>query len=169
MFMAAVLTAATYLALEQAMLSKIRSDIKAALGDDYAIIALHMEGKDYDRPSLWPMLKSAFLYETNITGEYTPEGSGGFTGKHHYLALLISDNKVITFCDWSFRSWALVFDGYEKQPYDLIENLSESDQRLYSYEAANLVKRNGLFYNDQILNNEKISFYYRPVKEAAMH
>ena len=43
--MAAVLTAATYLALEQAMLSKIRSDIKAALGDDYAIIALHMEDK----------------------------------------------------------------------------------------------------------------------------
>ena len=61
MHMAAVLTVATYLALEQAMLSKIRSDIKATLGDDYAIIALHMEGNDYDRPSLWRCLDGPYI------------------------------------------------------------------------------------------------------------
>ena len=100
---AAFFAVVSYLGAERAMLGKMRSDIEASVGQDYAILALHMGGNDFERPSLWEMLKLVFLYETNLTGEYSPQGSGGYTGKKHYLALLISDNNEITFCEWSFR------------------------------------------------------------------
>lgn len=163
--MAAVLTAATYLALEQAMLSKIRSDIKATLGDDYAIIALHMEGNDHDRPSLWRMLRRALIYEANFDGEYTPQGSGGFTGKKHHLALLISDHKKISFCEWSFRNWSLVINEYGTPECAIIENLSETDQKLYRHDVGGLRIQRGLNYRNSLFNHEKIRWYNRPVKE----
>lgn len=63
LFLAAVLAAVSYLGVERAMLSKIRGDIEASLGNDYAIIALHMEGEDFEHPSLWRMLRQALIYE----------------------------------------------------------------------------------------------------------
>ena len=148
------------------MLGKMRSDIEASVGQDYAILALHMGGNDSERPSLWEMLKIVFLYETNLTGEYSPQGSGGYTGKKHYLALLISDNNEITFCEWSFRNWGLVFDQEETMPWDVIEHLPEADQPLYRYNDAELEKRSGLRCINTHFNDERIRFYYRKVKES---
>ena len=148
------------------MLIKIKGNIEESLGNDYAIIALHMEGKDFDQPSLWRMLRQAFLYETNITGLYTPQGSGGFTGKKHYLALLISDNEKISFGKWSFRNWDLVINQYGISNYDIIDNLSVVDQKLYKYEQSEIDVNQGLNYNFRVLNDDQISFYYRRVKEG---
>ena len=163
---AAFFAVVSYLGAERAMLGKIRSDIQASVGQDYAILALHMGGNDFKRPSLWEMLKLVFLYETNLTGEYSPQGSGGYTGKKHYLALLISDNNEITFCEWSFRNWGLVFDQEETRPWDVIDLLSEADQPLYRYNDAELEKRGGLKCINTHFNDEQIRFYYRKVKEG---
>jgi len=165
LFLAAVLVAVSYLGVERAMVSKIRGDIEASLGNDYAIIALHMEGEDFEHPSLWRMLRQALIYEANFNGEYTPQGSGGFTGKKHHLALLISDHKKISFGEWSFRNWSLVINEYGISEYDIIENLSEADQKLYRHDEGGLRIRGGLNYRNSMFNHEKMSFYYRPVKE----
>ena len=165
LFLAAVLVAVSYLGVERAMVSKIRGDIEASLGNDYAIIALHMEGEDFEHPSLWRMLRQALIYEANFNGEYTPQGSGGFTGKKHHLALLISDHKKISFGEWSFRNWSLVINEYGISEYDIIENLSEADQKLYRHDEGGLRIRGGLNYRNSMFNHEEIRWYYRPVKE----
>ena len=165
LLLAAVLAAVFYLGMERAMLSKIRGDIEASLGNDYAIIALHMEGKDFEHPSLWRMLGRAFIYEANFNGEYTPQGSGGFTGKKHHLALLISDHEKISFGEWSFRNWGLVIDGYGSYDCDIIANLPEADKKFYTYGEGGLRIRGGLNYRNSMFNHEKIRWYYRPVKE----
>ena len=165
LFLAAVLAAVFYLGAERAMISKIRGDIEASLGNDYAIIALHMGGEDFEHPSLWRMLRQAFIYEANFDGEYTPQGSGGFTGKKHHLALLISDHEKISFGEWSFRDWSLVINEYGISEYDIIENLSEADQKLYRHDEGGLRIRAGLNYRNSMFNHEEIRWYYRPVKE----
>jgi hypothetical protein len=165
LFLVAVLAAVFYLGAERAMISKIRGDIEASLGNDYAIIALHMGGEDFEHPSLWRMLRQAFIYEANFDGEYTPQGSGGFTGKKHHLALLISDHKKISFGEWSFRNWSLVINEYGISEYDIIENLSDADQKLYRHDEGGLRIRVGLIYRNSMFNHEKIRWYYRPVKE----
>jgi hypothetical protein len=166
--LAAVLAAVFYLGAEQAMISKIRGDIEASLGNDYAIIALHMEGEDFDHPSLWRMLRQALIYEANFDGEYTPQGSGGITGKKHYLALNISDNEKIFFCEWSFRNWGLVFQDHENLITDcyIIENLPEADKKFYRYGEGVLRIRGGLIYSKSVFNHKKTRWYHRPVKEA---
>ena len=165
LFLAAVLAAVFYLGAEQAMISKIKADIEASLGNDYAIIALHMGGEDFEHPSLWRMLRQALIYEVNLNGEYTPQGSGGFTGKKHHLALLISDHNKISFGEWSFRNWSLVINEYGISEYDIIENLSEADQKLYRHDEGGLRIRGGLNYRNSMFNHEEIRWYYRPVKE----
>ena len=168
LLLAAVLAAVVYLGAERAMLSKIRSDIEASLGEDYAIIALHMEGEDFEHPSLWRMLRRALIYEANLNGDYTPQGSGGFTGKKHHLALNISDNEKIFFCEWSFRNWGLVFQGHEHLITDcyIIENLPEADKKFYRYGEGGLRIRGGLIYRNSMFNHEEVRWYGRPVKEA---
>ena len=168
LLLAALLAAVFYLGVERAMISKIRSDIEASLGNDYAIIALHMEGEDFEHPSLWRMLRRALIYEANLSGEYTPQGSGGFTGKKHHLALNISDNEKIYFCEWSFRNWGLVFQEHENLITDcyIIKNLPE--QKLYRHDAGGLRIRGGLNYRNSMFNHEEIRWYHRPIKEAEM-
>ena len=166
LLLAALLAAVFYLGVERAMISKIRSDIEASLGNDYAIIALHMEGEDFEHPSLWRMLRRALIYEANLSGEYTPQGSGGFTGKKHHLALNISDNEKIYFCEWSFRNWGLVIDGYGSTDCDIIANLPEADKKFYRYGEGGLRIRGGLIYSNSVFNHKKTRWYHRPVKEA---
>lgn len=116
-----------YLCAERLLLNTIKNDIEGMIGEDYAIIALHTEGEDHHRPSLWRMLRQAIWYELNINGVFTPQGSGGFTGKKHYLALLISNNEKIIFCDWSFRNWGINFESWKTRENDIIKNLTQSD------------------------------------------
>jgi hypothetical protein len=112
------------------------------------------------------MLKRALIYELNINGNYSPSGSGGYTGKNHHLAILISDNKQISFAEWSFRKLGLVFEESELQPWDIIDNLSDSEKDLYRYEKDDLRMIDGLNYNHKMLNDDKIRFYYRRVREG---
>lgn len=70
------------------------------------------------------------------------------------------------FAEWSFRRWGLVFG--ELMSHDLIENLSEADQDLYSYDSSDLEQRHGLIYKDSTLNDDDIRFYYRPSNEKNM-
>ena len=167
LLLAAVLAAVFYLGAERAMISKIRSDIEASLGNDYAIIALHMEGEDFEHPSLWRMLRRALIYEANLSGEYTPQGSGGFTGKKHHLALNISDNEKIYFCEWSFRNWGLVFMDHENSITEchIIDNLPEADKKFYRYGMGGLRIRGGLIYRNTLFNHKKTRWYHRPLKE----
>ena len=167
LLLAALLAAVFYLGVERAMISKIRSDIEASLGNDYAIIALHMEGEDFEHPSLWRMLRRALIYEANLSGEYTPQGSGGFTGKKHHLALNISDNEKIYFCEWSFRNWGLVFQDHENLITDcyIIDNLPEADKKFYRYGESGLRIRGGLIYRNTLFNHKKTRWYHRPLKE----
>lgn len=141
------------------IISKIKKDIESHIGEKYAILALHSGGENYKSPSIWQLLKLVFLYETNITGEYAPMGSSGLTGKKHYLAILITDNTQIYFAEWSFRKWGLVFA--ELRPWDIIKNLPEADQDLYSFKTSDLEQRHGLFYKGIALNDDDIRFYYR--------
>ena len=154
-----------YLGAERLLLSTIKNGIEETIGEDYAIIALHTEGKNHHRPSLWRMLRQAIWYELNINGEFTPQGSGGFTGKKHYLALLISDNEKIFFCDWSFRNWGINFESWKTRKDDIIKNLTQSDQILYSYKVSDTEIRNGLKYNPKILNDDRLRFYWRSTEE----
>ena len=165
LLLAAVLAALFFLGAERAMISKIRSDIEASLGNDYAIIALPMEGEDFEHPSLWRMLRRALIYEANLSGEYTPQGSGGFTGKKHHLALNISDNEKIYFCEWSFRNWGLVIDGYGSTDCDIIANLPEADKKFYRHGEGGLRIRGGLIYRNTMFNHKKTRWYHRPLKE----
>ena len=152
-----------YLLAEKVWIGKIKDDIESTLGSDYAIIALHVAGEDSHRPNLLRMLKKALIYELNINGEYTPTGSGGFTGKKHHLAILISDNQRILFGEWSFRNVGLIFNDTFSY-CDFIENLSAIDQELHSFDAEGINNREGLNYKDEVLNDEEISFYYRTMK-----
>ena len=145
---------------EKFLILKIKDDIESVLGNDYAIIALHVAGEDSHRPNFWRMLKKALIYELNINGEYTPTGSGGFTGKNHHLAILISNNNEIIFGEWSFRNWSLILDDTFNS-WDLIENLSDFDQKLHSFASEDINNRGGLNYKDEVLNDEEIFFYYR--------
>jgi uncharacterized SAM-binding protein YcdF (DUF218 family) len=148
---------------EKFLISKIKDDIESVLGNDYAIIALHVAGEDSHRPNLFRMLKKALIYEININGYYSPTGSGGFTGKNHHLAILMTNNSEIIFGEWSFRNWSLILDDTFNS-WDLIENLSDSDQKLHSFAATDINNRGGLNYKDEVLNDAEISFYYRTMK-----
>lgn len=152
-----------YMLVEKVWIGKIKDDIESILGSDYAIIALHIAGEDSHRPNLFRMLKQALIYEMNINGEYTSTGSGGFTGKKHHLAILISDNQRILFGEWSFRYAGLIFNDTFSS-CDYIENLSATDQNLHSFDAEDITKREGLNYKDGVLNDNKIRFYYRSTK-----
>ena len=153
-----------YLLAEKVLMGKIKDDIESSLGNDYAIIALHVAGENSHRPALWRMLKKALIYELNINDEYSPMGSGRYTGKKHHLAILISNNEQIIFAEWSFRSFGLVFQASEYIPYDVIKNLPESDQKIHSFVVEDIKNREGLNYKDEVLNDEQISFYYRAMK-----
>ena len=153
----------SYVVVEKLLILKIKDDIESSLGSDYAIIALHVAGEDSHRPNLFRMLKKALIYEININGYYSPTGSGGFTGKNHHLAILMTNNSEIIFGEWSFRKWNLILDD-SFLSWDLIENLSDSDQKLYSFTAEDIKKREGLNYKDEVLNDEEISFYYGTMK-----
>lgn len=155
-----ILLSLVYISAERMLISKIKNDIESSFGNEYAVIALHVAGENSQKPSLWRMLKKAMIYELNINGEYTPTGSGGYTGKKHHLAILITNNQEITFGEWSFRNWSLILSDYSSS-WDIIENLSESDQELYSYEREDINKRGGISYKDRVLNDNEISFYYR--------
>ena len=155
----------SYAVAEKFLILKIKDDIESALGNDYAIIALHVAGKDSHRPNLFRMLKKALIYELNINGEYSPQGTGRYTGKKHHLAILISNNRKIIFGEWSFRKWSLILDD-SFLSWDLIENLSDSDQKLHSFAATDIKNREGLNYKDEVLNNDEISFYYRTMKPS---
>jgi hypothetical protein len=158
----------SYTVAEKFLIWKIKDDIESALGNDYAIIALHVAGEDSHRPNLFRMLKKALIYELNINGEYSPQGTGRYTGKKHHLAILISNNSEIIFGEWSFRNWSLIFyDSFFYDSFiswDLIENLSDSDQQLYSFDAEDIKNREGLNYKDEVLNDKGINFYYRTMK-----
>ena len=160
-----ILAIVSNIVVEKFLILKIKDDIDSALGNDYAIIALHVAGEDSLRPNLRKMLKKALIYELNINGEYTPTGSGGFTGKNHHLAILMSNNNEIIFGEWSFRNWGLNLDDTFNS-WDLIENLSDSDQKLHSFAAEDIKNREGLNYKDEVLNDEEISFYYRTMKSG---
>lgn len=152
-----------YLVTEKLWISKIKDDIESSLGTNYAILALHVAGENSHRPNLFSMLKKALIYEVNINGEYTPKGSGGYTGKRHHLAVLISDNEKIFMAEWSFRKVGLIL-GDSFAPWDFIENLPEDDKRLYTFDSADINNREGLNYKDTVLNDEEVSFYYRSTK-----
>ena len=158
-----IIAIVSYTVAEKFLIFKIKDDIESALGNDYAIIALHVAGEDSHRPNLWKMLKKAIIYELNINGEYSPQGTGRYTGKKHHLAILISNNSEIIFGEWSFRKWSLILDD-RFLSWDLIENLSDSDQKLHSFTAEDIKNLEGLNYKDEVLNDEEISFYYRTMK-----
>ena len=165
-FISAILMYICFIGAELLLIKKIKDDIEKYFNKEYAIIALHVAGENAVKPSFWRMLKRALIYELNINGSYSPSGSGGYTGKNHHLAILISDNKQISFAEWSFRKWGLVFEESELQPWDIIDNLSDSEKDLYRYEKSELRMKNGLNYNHKMLNDDKIRFYYRRVREG---
>ena len=161
-----ILAIVSNIVAEKFLILKIKGDIESSLGNNYAIIALHVAGEDSHRPNLWKMLKKAIIYELNINGEYTPYR--GYTGKKHHLAILISNNNEIIFGEWSFRKWSLILDD-SFLSWDLIENLSDSDQKLHSFVSEDIKNREGLNYKDEVLNDEEISFYYRTMKPGIPH
>jgi len=151
--------------LQTAVDYKIKRDIECHVGDKYAILALHSGGKNFESPSVWQLMKLFFLYKTNITKDYRPSGSGGFTGKNHYIAILITDNIQIHFAEWSFRNLGLVFG--DLMPHDKIENLSDADQDLYCFKSSDLEQRRGLIYKASTLNDDGIRFYWRQTNKGA--
>ena len=153
-----------YLVAEKLLIGKIKNDIESSLGTNYAILALHVAGENSHRPILWKMLKKAIIYELNVNGEYSPKGTGRYTGKRHHLAILISNNEKIFMAEWSFRSLGLILGDFFA-PWDFIENLPEDDKRMYTFDLADIKNREGLNYKDTVLNDdEKVSFYYRHTK-----
>jgi hypothetical protein len=147
-----------YFSVEQAVLIKMRSDLKYVYGDDYAILRLHMGGETFAEPSLWRMLE--LVYDYNFTDGYEPQGSGHFTGKKYYLTLLVSDNKSIRSCNWSFRMFKLDFDTYEAA-WDIIDNLPERTADLYRFTESSRVRRCGLWCCGENFNHCDTHFYYR--------
>lgn len=152
-----------YLVAEKLLIGKIKNDIESSLGNNYAILALHAGGENSHRPNLLKMLIKAITYELNINGDYSPLGSGGYTGKNHHLAILISNNEKIFMAEWSFRRLSLILGDFFA-PWDFIENLPEEDKNLYTFDLADINNREGLNYKDTVLNDEEVSFYYRPTK-----
>ena len=150
-----------YIAVEQVMMFNIRKSLEQQYGENYAILRLHMGGRSAEKPSLFRMLM--LVYEYNFTGRYQPEGSGGFTGKKCYLTLLVSNNKIIQSCGWSFRMFKLDFDA-ATNPWDIIDNLSEDDAVLYGFTERSREKRSGLWFSKDNLNSQKVFFYYREFK-----
>ena len=52
--------------------------------------------------------------------------------------------------------------------YDIIENLSAADQKLYRHDEGGLRIRGGINYRNSMFNHEEVRWYGRPVKEAEM-
>ena len=164
-----VVLGVAYFGIEKAIVAKMRSNLDSIYGDNYAILALHMGGKNFSKPSLWQML--TLIHEYNFTDGYEPQGSGHFTGKQYYLTILISNNEVISDCNWSFRMFKLdfgYFDPYAnvadvKIPWDIIDNLPDSTASFYRFKESGRVKRNGMWFVDEYFNSESISFYHRAV------
>ena len=152
-----------YIAVEQVMMFNIRKGLEQQYGDNYAILSLHMGGRAAEKPSLFRMLM--LVYEYNFTDQFRPEGSGGFTGKKYYLTLLVSNNRIVQSCNWSFRMFKLDFDT-ATNAWDTIDNLSEKDAVLYGFTERSREKRLGLWFSSDKLNNEKFSYYYRELKSS---
>ena len=152
----------SYITTEQLMLSQIRSDLKSVYGDDYTILALHMDGDSYKSPSLLKMLGTVYKYK--FSNDYEPEGTGGITGKSNYLILLVSDNKTLRTFNWSFKLWKLDYENYTACEWDIIDNLPLPTRKIYQFNSAHRIKRNGVWFVEDI-NNEDIRFYYREINE----
>jgi len=153
-----IILVASYVLAAWIMNRKIRNDIREEHGDDYAIIALHMGGRPYAKPSLWRMLN--VVYDYSHEEKYPPQGTGRYTGKQYYLTMLVSDNDCVRDCYWSFREFGMVFHD-TIVPWDIIENLPEETAHLYSYTKESRVRHNGLWYSEEHLNHPNINFYYR--------
>jgi len=161
----AILLIATYIGVEQAILARIRYDLKRMHDDDYAIIRLHMGGEPMAMPSLLRMLKLFLAYE--YSGDYEPQGSGGFTGKKNYLLMMVSNNKVVYNYKWSFRLFRL--DRDDPAPWDIIANLPEGTRTLYAFSTSERFRRRGLWFCGEHFNNPSTTFYYRTIEKQTEH
>ncbi|GEM_PF-719735 len=150
-----------YFSAEQIISLKMSSDLKGKFGDNYTILKMQIGGKPVEKVSLWRMLKT--VYDYNFTKEHEPQGSAGLTGKHNYLALLISDNSVIYSCNWSFSVFKLDFPDYSIASWDIIENLPDGIAPLYRFDKKSRKKRGHLWFSDNF-NNGEVRYYYRETK-----
>lgn len=159
---AVVLVYYVFLSAEQAMLARITETLESAYGDDYAIVALHMDGNEHDQPSLRSMLLTAFKYE--FSPNYEPQGSGNITGKRNHLIFITTDNRHVYTWHWSFRAFTIERDSIHS---DEIANLNPDVARLYQFNPTQQVRRNGLWYIRDNLNHPDISFYSRELSPEA--
>ena len=139
-----------------AMMRRIRSELKARFGDDYAIVRIHSGGEPMMRPSLRRILWLAYHYK--YSGEYEPMGTGRFTGKQNYLLFLVSDNEHLHTLHWSFREFRL--NGDEALVWwDDIRNQRDSLHAYYGFDPDERIRIDGIWCHPQ-LNSEKTTFYY---------
>jgi hypothetical protein len=150
--------AAAYIALEAAVTTSIRKDLERVFGNDYAVLLMHIGGEPVESIRLYKLLY--VLYDYNFTDRYPGEGSGNFTGKKHYIIMLVSDNRMLRIPTWSFRKFSM---DWRSRPGsdDMIENLFERDVPLYTYTDDTRVKRQGIWYKDEGMNHPALGVYGR--------
>lgn len=151
-----LLLPAAYIGVQQAMLSRIQRDLVRSFGTDYAILKLHVNGENRFSPSLLKMLRQAFEYR--FLDEYRPEGSDGLTGKKFYLTMLVSDNRRIGTCNWSFRRFRLDVD-VDDSPWNLIDIFPRDIAPKYRYTTADLIRKQGLRFSARAMDDPEVSFY----------
>jgi hypothetical protein len=146
-----------YAMAEHLFVWQIRNVLARRHVEGYAILNLHIGGQPVATPSLWRVL--ALLCKYECADEFQPRGSGGFTGKRNYLALLVSDNRTISAYNWSFRKFTL--DEWPSADCDTIDNLTEAAARLYLVRMDSRIRRRGLWFCGEQFNVDNRAFYYR--------
>lgn len=149
----AVLVVAGYVAAERVVLLRMSMFLRQRHGNAYALLRANVGGEAVQQPSLWRLLSVAWTYR--FSDSYKPQGSGGFTGKANYVALLASDNVMVYSYNWSFRRFGLD-DHTTPVP---IEQIRESDRRVYRYAPAHREQRWGCWLNSEHFNDPAIRFY----------
>ncbi len=151
-----LLVLSAYAVTRQFMLLRIRRDLVRSFGTDYAILKLHVDGENTFDPSLRRMLAQAFEYR--FSDKYRPEGSDGLTGKKFYLTMLVSDNRRIGTCNWSFRRFGLDVD-VDDSPWNLIDIFPRDIAPKYRYTTADLIRKQGLRFSARAMDDPEVSFY----------
>jgi hypothetical protein len=136
--------------------SALRSDLEESFGSDYAILRLNCGGEPVDSPKLGHML--GLVKEYSSSSKYRPSGTGSFTGKRSYLAVLAGNNKDVALLHWSFRKWGLDSETYS---WNSVEKLPTESRNNYKYLLMEREKRHGLWFLTDRFNDESMRFYAR--------
>jgi len=154
------------LAVEQLMYAQIRSTLKERLGDDYAILKMHVNGGEsldidfrHDLMRLIKKVKTQYRSWRNreIKGMASAEDMGRCPwprGRKHYVALLVSDNEQIYMYYWSYRRFGLL-----EASVDQITVAPRACRYLYLYEPERRVNVKGMWFK-ALPANPNVRFYY---------